>query len=499
LHKPLLVEATAGVIRPTKGKVVNLEKQAFWRVETASQMSVIIDADDYFVHARAAMLKARRRIMLIGWDFDARIRLVEQGREPGEPAAVGEFVYWLVNRQPELEVFLLRWDVGALKTLIRGSNFCTILKWMWHKRIHTRLDGFHPFGASHHQKIMVIDDCIAFCGGIDMTIDRWDTRAHHDQDPRRTNPSGAAYGPWHDATTALQGPIAAALGELARNRWQRAGGEALAPVEAQKDCWPDGLEPDFRDVEVGIARTEPEMPDCPEVREIEALFVQQIGAAKHSIYAESQYFASRRIAEAIDQRLQAPDCPETVIINPLNAHGWLEPIAMDTARARLVAALRQHDTQGRLKIYHPFTAQGTPIYVHAKVMIVDGKTVRIGSANMNNRSMGLDTECDVTIDAGDEGSAAVEAIRNGLLAEHLGVDIEQVTKAIATQGSIIAAIETLRSAGRSLRPYEIPDLDAIEEWLADNEVLDPESPSEMFEATTNNGLFRRLRRPFGRR
>ncbi len=480
-----------------------LDENAFWRVATAARMSVIVDADDYFTNARLAMLKAKWRIMLIGWDFDARIQLVADGRSADEPADVGNFIYWLVERNPELEVFLLRWDVGALKSLLRGSNIGTIAKWMRHPRIHTRLDGSHPTGASHHQKIVVIDDCFAFCGGIDMTSDRWDTRHHRDIEPRRTSPNGKAYAPWHDATTALEGPVAAALGELSRDRWERAGGDPLDPVQQQGDCWPEGLTPDFHDIEVGIARTRPEMPECPEVREIETLFVQQIGAARHNIYAESQYFASRRIAEAIAKRLAEPDCPEIVIINPLAAQGWLEPVAMDTARARLVAALRQRDTLGRLRIYHPFTAQGEPIYVHAKVMIVDGRTLRIGSANMNNRSMGLDTECDVTIDIDEgrdgsmAGAGAVRAIRDGLIAEHLGVSAERIASDIDQHGSIIETIEALRGAGRSLRPYEIPELSAVETWLADNEVLDPESPSEMFEATTSNGLFRRLRHPWG--
>ncbi|WP_267388206.1 phospholipase D-like domain-containing protein [Sphingomonas sp. GC_Shp_3] len=460
-------------------------------------MSVIVDADDYFRNARAAMLKAQRRIMLIGWDFDARIELTDQAREDGEPRRVGDFIYWLIERNPQLEVYLLRWDVGALKTLMRGSNIAMILRWMRHPRIHTRLDGFHPPAASHHQKIVVIDDCLAFCGGIDMTSERWDTRAHRDDEPGRVTPRGKPYKPWHDATTALQGPIAATLGELARDRWSRAGGGEISPITSQADCWPDLLTPDFRDVEVGIARTRPEMPDCPEIREIEGLFVAQIAGARTSIYAESQYFASRRIAEAIGARLAEPDCPEIVIINPRSAQGWLEPVAMDTARARLFAALKQRDRNDRLRLYHPYTAGGEAIYVHAKVMIVDGRTLRIGSANMNNRSMGLDTECDVMIDAGDEGAQAICAIRDGLIAEHLGVPTERITTEIAARGSIIATIEALRGDGRSLRPYEVPDLNAVETWLADNEVLDPESPSEMFEATSKRGLFRRLRHPFG--
>ena len=472
-----------------------LNRVGFWRIEQAARMSVIVDADDYFRNARIAMMNARKRIMLIGWDFDARIELVGDGRTDGEPANVGEFIHWLAERTPALEIYLLRWDVGALKTLIRGSNIVTVAKWMMHDRIHTKLDGVHPKGASHHQKIVVIDDCFAFCGGIDMTSERWDTRWHHDDDPGRIKPNGKPYKPWHDAITALEGPIASALGALARDRWMRAGGDRIDPVTSDGPCWPEGLEPEFRDVAVGIARTQPEMPDSPEVREIEQLFVAQIAAAKRFIYAESQYFASRRIAEAIARRLEEPDGPEIVIVNPLTAQGWLEPLAMDTARARLVTALRKHDAHGRFRIYHPFTANGTAIYVHAKVMIVDSTTLRIGSANMNNRSMGLDTECDIAIDTGARGAQRIENIRDGLIAEHLGVAIDSVRDAIAREG-LIGAIEALRGPGRSLRPYEVDDLSAIETWLADNEVLDPESPSEMFEATTARGLFRRkLRQP----
>jgi len=453
-------------------------------------MSVIVDADDYFRYARLAMLKARRRIMLIGWDFDARIELVDGQRLPDEPCCVGEFIHWLAQRNPDLEIYLLRWDVGALKTALRVSNLGMFLRWLRHPRIHMKLDSFHPPGASHHQKIVVIDDCLAFCGGIDMTSDRWDTREHLDDQPRRLTPCRKPYGPWHDATSILQGPIAAELGELARDRWHRAGGCEVGPVEGTIDCWPEGLEPEFRDVDVGIARTRPDMPDCPEVREIEALFLRQIAAARTNIYAESQYFASRRIAEAIAARLAEKDGPEIVIVNPVTADGWLEPLAMDTARARLVTALRRGDRYDRLRIYHPYTAKGEPIYVHAKVMIVDGETLRIGSANMNNRSMGLDTECDITIEGGQVHKAAVTAIRDGLVAEHLGVTVPTVVAEIEKHGSLIRAIETLRGEGRSLRPYEVPDLAAVEKWLADNEVLDPESPSEMFEATTRRGLFR---------
>ncbi len=167
----------------------------------ASRAAVIIDAEDYFRFARAAMLKARKRIMLIGWDFDARIELLHGSPASDEaPTTIGALDTALVEQTPDLEVFILRWDLGALKTLFRGTTPLTLLKWALHPRIHVQLDGHHPAGASHHQKIVVIDDCFAFCGGIDMTEERWDTRAHRDDEEGRRLPGGDLYKPWHDAT-----------------------------------------------------------------------------------------------------------------------------------------------------------------------------------------------------------------------------------------------------------------------------------------------------------
>ncbi|WP_375427094.1 phospholipase D-like domain-containing protein [uncultured Sphingomonas sp.] len=459
-------------------------------------MSVIVDADAYFRVLRQSMMLARRRIMLVGWDFDARISLDTGTRLPGEPRTIGGFVRWLVDRSPDLEVCLLRWDLGAIKSLFRGTTVFSLLRWMGHPRITTLLDGHHPMGASHHQKIVVIDDCLAFCGGIDVTSERWDTAAHLDDDPGRRTSLGRPYKPWHDATSAVQGPLAAALGELARDRWVMAGGKALAPVPLLPDCWPDGLRVDFTNVEVGIARTGPAMPDSEPIHESEALFLAQIAAVKRHLYVESQYFASRRIAEAIAKRLIEPDGPEFVIVNPRNAQGWLEPIAMDTARARLMTALWARDPHMRLRLYHPVTTGGSDIYCHAKILIADDDVFRLGSSNMNNRSLRLDTECDLALVApNDDARATIARIRNGLISEHLDVPPEQVAHTLTETGSLIATIERLRRPGKTLDPYEVPDVGAVTQWLADNEVLDPEGPDEMFESFARRGLFRSLRRP----
>ena len=471
-----------------------------WRIERADRAALVVDAAAYFAAAREAMLAAERRIMLIGWDFDARIRIGEE--EDGAPATIGDFILWLVERRPALQVYLLRWDFGAVKSIFRGTTPLTLLRWWRHKRIHARLDSMHPPGASHHQKIVVVDDCLAFCGGIDMTGGRWDTPGHRDSEPRRLGPGGKPYDPWHDATMALEGPVAAALGELARYRWRCAGGGELEPVRAPGRCWPASLAADFEGAELAIARTQPDHGTLEESREIEALYLDLIGSAERFIYAESQYFASRRIAEAIARRVRAPDGPEIVLVNPESAEGWLEQKAMDSARARLWRAIGEGDPHHRFRIYHPFTAGGTPIYVHAKIMIVDDRVLRVGSSNWNNRSLRLDTECDVALDAAlpaNGGTAArIGALRDRLMAEHLGVAPDAVERAYAESGSLVATVERLRGTGRTLRPYAPPDLSKVEEAIADTEILDPEGPDEMFEPLARRGLFRRLPWP-GRR
>jgi phosphatidylserine/phosphatidylglycerophosphate/cardiolipin synthase-like enzyme len=471
-----------------------------WRIERATRASVIVDADDYFRLARAAMLEARKRIMLIGWDFDARIDLDRRTKVHEGPTQIGDFIHWLVERSPELEVYLLRWDLGALKTLIRGTTMLTVVKWMRHPRIHLKLDSAHPPSASHHQKVVVLDDKFAFCGGIDMTADRWDTRAHRDADPDRREPRGAPSGPWHDATTALEGPVAGALAELARERWERAGGVPLLAVTADSECWPAELPAQFRNVDVAIARSTPEQDDRPAIVEIERLYLDLIAGAERFIYFENQYFASRLIARALAARLSEDDGPEVVVVNPSEAKGWLESLAMDTTRARLYEALHRHDRHGRFRIYHPVNDRGNPIYVHAKIMIVDDVALRVGSSNLNARSMRLDTECDVVISTTLEANAScgptIRAFHNGLLSEHLGVDATAVAAKIHERGSLLAAIEELRGSVKTLRPYQTPDLLAVEEWLAENDVLGTGGADEPFEPLARRTLFRRSVRRF---
>ena len=488
-----------------------------WRYVNAERASVIVDAADYFAVMQATMLKARSRLFMIGWDFDTRIHLAEgrswwqKGLKDKYPARLGSFIVWLTNHRDDLEIRILKWSFGVFKLVIRSSMWMDLLRWLPHRRIDFKFDSAHPVGCSHHQKIAVIDDSLAVCGGIDMTTRRWDTRDHLEHEPYRKTPGGDEYGPWHDATMMVEGDIAEALSELGRDRWVRAGGKPLEPLPRRTESlWPEGLDVQFENVEIGIARTRAAYRDWEAVDEIEQLFLKHIERAKTLIYAESQYFASRAVAEAIAARLEEDSPPEIVVVHPVSADGWLEKQAMDHTRAEIVRVLEAADTHDRFSLWIPYSGE-TPIYVHAKIMIVDDEILRIGSANLNNRSLGLDSECDLFIDstrpANRHCGDAIKRMRASLLGEHLGLTEEEALTEFARHDSMRSLIEHIgrSDSRRKLKQYRPPALSAVQEEVAESGLLDPEDPGDLFEPFARGGLFRkgsrlaRLRNRFRRK
>jgi phospholipase D1/2 len=421
--------------------------------------------------------------VLIGWDFDTRI-LLERGGEtlPG-PNQLGFFLRWLIRERPELEIYLLRSNVRllpAFEGLWGRVTPVALLNWLSSARMQFAIDGAHPTGAVPHQKIVAIDDAFAMCGGIDFTVDRWDTREHEDHSRFRRG-LGRGYGPRHEVAVAVDGPAAAALGELARDRWQTATGRTLAPVAVDDHVvWPPGLEPNLRGVDVAISRTLPALSGREDVREVEALNLAAIAVARGTIYLENQYFASRTLTDALAARLGEPDGPEVVVVMPRRSESRLEERAMDSARYRLLQLLWAADEYGRFGVYWPVTDGGTPIYVHSKVLVADDRLLRIGSSNLNNRSMGFDTECDLAVEGDpktpEHGDVrrAIGAVRDDLMSEHLGVSRDEFERAVLEHGSFLHAIESLRGDGKTLCRFTEETVAGEASLLAENDFMDPD-------------------------
>ncbi|MCK0139266.1 phospholipase D-like domain-containing protein [Aliiroseovarius sp. F47248L] len=452
-----------------------------WRVNTAKKFELVVDGAAYFRALREALIAAEWQVLLIGWDFDLEIEMLPgesdaDGDAPdGLPNKVADFIKLLVNRSPELNIYILRWSGSAV--IAPGRLVPAVrLSMSGPDRIKLALDGRHPVGACHHQKIVIVDDRLAFCGGIDVTDARWDTPDHTPEDPRRVLRDGSPADPWHDATTAVTGPVARDLADLARMRWKRATGEALnAPDLPDHDIWPASLDISCRNIPVAISRTVPPDEDHPLVNEIEEMILVEIASAKSSIYIESQYFASDAVTEALSRRLREPTGPDIVVINPVNAENIIEDSAMNVTRTRMVKALQRVDHDNRFCILTPVNAASQSIYVHAKVCVIDDRVLRVGSSNIDRRSMGFDTECDLSIEARDDDVSQIIAdLRNRLLAEHLGCSQKTLADRIAKTGSILAAIHELNaSEGRRLQPLDLNTDTGVGAVLADTRLLDP--------------------------
>ena len=276
-----------------------------WCVEHASRVSFIVDGADYFAAFRAAARLARHSIIIVGWDFDSRIRLVPDGAADELPESLGEFLRALLRRTRGLRVHVLDWDFAMLAAEDREPRPVFSPGWRRHRRLHFHLDSAHPLGASHHQKIVVIDDALAFVGGVDLTHCRWDTSAHSPRDSRRRHPEGQPCMPFHDLMMAVDGSVAAALGKLVRERWYRATGRSIDARHGSADpqLWPNALPVDLQSVQVAIARTEPAYRQWPEVQEIKQLYLDGIAAAQHRLYFENQYFSATAVAEALELSL----------------------------------------------------------------------------------------------------------------------------------------------------------------------------------------------------
>jgi phosphatidylserine/phosphatidylglycerophosphate/cardiolipin synthase-like enzyme len=450
-----------------------------WRVRPAPRAAFFIDGADYFRALRAALLNARESVLISGWDFDHNIRLEPHDR-PDE--SLGAFLAALVAEHPTLRIRILIWGFSTFY----GANHqpAVSLSEPWHAklpRIEFVFDNNYPLGASHHEKIVCIDETLAFVGGIDLTADRWDTQEHDMLDPRRVEYDGKPYLPVHDLQMAVDGEAARAVSLLVRRRWHAATGNRIAAASATSDPWPADLVPSVESVRVGIARTRPAYNGDDGVREVEALNVDALRSARATIYLETQYLTAQSVGDILAARLEEPDGPEVIVVVTKQSDGIVEQFAMGSNRDRLFRRLKAADRHDRFRAYYAVVPKPDggqhPVGIHSKLMIIDDRFVRIGSSNFNNRSMGVDTECDLAIEAtSTEDRAAVRRLRNSLLAEHLGTEQAALAATIEQRGSVIAAIESVERGDRGLCACEIDVANGADEPIPGTAILDPVEP-----------------------
>ncbi|TCT03208.1 phospholipase D-like domain-containing protein [Aquabacter spiritensis] len=449
-----------------------------WKRARADRAALLVDGAAYFARLEAALRRARHSIVIVGWDFDSRVKL----RPDTDDTLIGTLLRRRVEAEPDLSVRILVWSSAVVHAPSAPSELLIGDESLEHPRIQLRLDTTHPFYAAHHQKIVCIDGALAFVGGMDLTVDRWDTSEHLHADPHRVTPGGAAYGPVHDTHLMLDGDAARSICALAHTRWAEATGEDVPFTPEPVDLWPHDLSPDFAEVDLGISRVMPEWGGRTAIEESPRLTGDALRAARRTIFIEAQYLTAGFVAEILEQRLREPDGPDVVAVVSRAAHTLPERLIMGENRDRLIRRLTRADRHDRFRIYHPVVPapeDECAILIHSKLILVDDRFLRVGSSNLNNRSIGLDTELDIAVEAGTSREReAIAAIRDRLIGEHLGTAPAQVRAAMEETGSLVKTIERLNRQPRGLRQFDAIDTHGPTQPVIATWLLDPARPFE---------------------
>ena len=228
------------------------------------------------------------------------------------------------------------------------------------------------------------------------------------------------------------------------------------------------------------------------VREIRRLFRDAVHAAESLIYLENQYFSSQAIYDALVRRMNDRSRPrlEIVLLLAKEANAFVEQASIGVAQTKIIRELKHlaANTGHKLGIYYPASraedGEDVPTYIHSKLLLVDDCFLSVGSANMNNRSMGLDTELNVSWQARHGDDDALRSIRDArvnLLTEHTGLD-SAAADALAPIGGLVGRLDEIAQDPSSrLRMHPLLNNSAeaetwIETFFPDGLPLDPEGP-----------------------
>lgn len=459
-----------------------------WRRCKARRVAVLNDAAAYFAALREALLEAQDLVYIVGWDIHTETRLVgASGRaDDGLPEALGPFLRALVQRRPALRINILVWDFVSFYASEREWNSAAKFTTETDGRVRFHLDSTLPFGSAQHQKIVCVDGSLAFVGGLDLTIRRWDTSDHLADHALRRDPGGKPYLPFHDVQCMVDADAAAWLFDLAEERWRAAGQQTHARRAPKSTRWPANVPVEAENVPVGIARTEVVCPAGLSINEVERSLIAAIRSATSFVYIENQFTSAIKIArELAEQMLRVPSLRVLVVAPKLHS-SWLESQAMQNGRGAFIDCFSEAGVADRIRFVYPVSRSGdteAAVMVHSKLMIVDDRILRIGSANLNNRSMGADSECDLIFEAAsDEHRDFIASVRHRLIAHFCGLDEQTVAQ---NEDRLLALLDEVSRANgaKTLRKVESSVLTSTLATMV-QPVADPERPLHLERAAS---------------
>ncbi|HEX6174876.1 MAG TPA: phospholipase D-like domain-containing protein [Candidatus Binatia bacterium] len=476
-------------------KILQPDKNC-WTISEVTESGLLIDGRDYYRAFYQAARSAEDYILISGWQFDSDVALLRGSDADYAPASVQflTFLNDLCEQNQRLHIYILAWDFTVLYSLDREWFQDWYFNWTTNERFTFCFDCCECFGAAHHQKFVVIDGKLAFVGGLDICSGRWDDRDHPVDSPARVNSDQNGYAPFHDIQSYHVGPAAKKLAELFVARWRCVTTGDLELAQSSSN-----YQIPFRPTvaipaeSIAISRTQSgTVGQQRPIQEIRRLFLDAIDAAEDLIYVENQYFSSNALYKALVDRMMNSGRShlEIVLIIAKDAEAFVEQLSIGVVQEKLLRELQSvaAETGHSFGIYYPASVCGdgreSATYIHSKLFLVDDRFLSVGSANMNNRSLGLDTELNVAWEApaaDSELGRAIRAARIDLLAEHVGAREAQVLENLTRSRGLVKYLNTLADSG-SYRLRHHP-LDIVSEdylWvtsvLPEGLPFDPEGP-----------------------
>lgn len=409
-----------------------LSRRSYGELCTATSWEEIWEAGNYYDRVSELLEDARHSIVLVGWQIDSRLPMRRPQRSP-EEALEGPSMETLKRKfirlceaKPELQIYILMWDHAWFYVYEREVWQNRIWENI-HPRVHFVFDSRHPLGASHHEKLCLIDGRVALCGGIDLCDERWDTHAHLYHDSRRSlDRKEEHHGPYHDLAVQVSGPICLDLHRHIAERWERVSSIPF-PQEPKFPHPPQGSGHSVY-LSRTLARIDIERGQPQVTREVEFLYRELIERAQKRLILEGQYYWSREFNDLLIRKIQkmrGKDFEIFLILADLRKVKSLTRIMTQYELRlldRLVVAARTANV--RLTLGMPYSyplengqAPARPVYVHSKTVIVDDQYLSIGSANFAARAFRLDSEVNLTLEARTDAERRhIENFGNRLLA-----------------------------------------------------------------------------------
>ncbi len=373
-------------------------------IREGNRVRVLIDGSEALPIIAKAIEEARSHVHIASWCADPDFRL---SREPGEPT-FSELLTTVADRVP---VRLLLWAGPPVPMFepTRKRVLTNKKRFTENSAVQCVLDSRERTMHCHHEKIVVIDDEIAFVGGIDFTALEGDRHDSHDHPAER--PIG-----WHDLSSRIEGPAVADVADHFRNRWIEVAGQQLPKTSVPAPAGTSSVQ---------IARTVPERNyDFAPRGDFSILdaYLRALRSAERLVYLENQFLWSPEITEVLIDKLKNPpnDDFRVVLILPRKPSN-----GSDTTRGQL-GRLSDADGDGhRLVASTIHTHDGehtTQVYVHAKLGIVDDRWITVGSANLNEHSLFNDTEVNMVTD----DPVVARDTRLRLWSEHLQRPVHEI-------------------------------------------------------------------------